>query len=42
MPEIRNWKWNSREEHGKADRAADARLGSDSKVADPEIMRKAS
>jgi xylulose-5-phosphate/fructose-6-phosphate phosphoketolase len=42
MPEIRNWKWAPHGEEGQVDGAANRGLGSNSKVAKPEILRKAS
>jgi len=43
MPEIRNWKWEPREEgEGKAGGDSNGGLGSNSKAVEPHIMRKAS
>jgi xylulose-5-phosphate/fructose-6-phosphate phosphoketolase len=43
MPEIRNWKWGSREKNaGKADGDADGRLECNSTATEPKIIRKAS
>jgi xylulose-5-phosphate/fructose-6-phosphate phosphoketolase len=43
MPEIRNWKWAAHEKDGQVDGAAANRgSGSNSKVAEPGILKKAS
>jgi xylulose-5-phosphate/fructose-6-phosphate phosphoketolase len=42
MPEIRNWKWAPHGEAGQHDGAGERTLGSDSKGAKPETLRKAS
>ena len=43
MPEIRNWKWGSREKNaGKTDGDADGHLECSSRGNEPKIMRKAS